>query len=99
MRHLRAHVQRRPVRDAPRDVVCTGSCAMRRAAPTTLPSALPPLPPSRTGMAAAQVAAIVDGTTNFPIGGTQDGRWLEAAATAPLLAGNERDRLYAGTNY
>jgi hypothetical protein len=42
------------------------------------------------------VTPIVDGSTGFLIGGSQDGRWLGPNETARLLIGNERYRIYTG---
>jgi hypothetical protein len=42
------------------------------------------------------VAPIVDASTGLLLGGTQHGRWLDPAATAQLLVGNERYRVYSG---
>jgi hypothetical protein len=44
---------------------------------------------------AGPVYPIVDGDTGFLIGGTRGGKWLSDAASAPLLPGGERYRLYS----
>ena len=63
-------------------------------APTSEPAQPIGEPQSEPGMRV--VAPIVDGSTGFLLGGTQHGRWLDPDATAQLLVGNERYRLYSG---
>ncbi len=69
------------------------------------PTAAPVLPTSesvqpteepQSALAMPVVAPIVDGSTGFLLGGTQHGSWLDPDATAQLLVGNERYRLYSG---
>jgi hypothetical protein len=62
--------------------------------PTSEPAQPTEEPQSEPGMGV--VAPTVDGRTGFLLGGTQNGRWLDPDATAQLLAGNERYRLYSG---
>src|SRR5437762_1669442 len=73
--------------------------------PTVAPTAAPVVstsqptqpteePQSEPGMGV--VAPIVDGSTGFLLGGTQNGRWLDPDAMAQLLVGNERYRVYSG---
>jgi len=45
--------------------------------------------------APATVAPIVDARTGFLLGGQRGGEWLDAASTAPLLAGGERYGLFS----
>ena len=71
------------------------------AAPTAepvLPTSEPaqPIGEPQSAPAMRVVAPIVDGSTGFLLGGTQPGRWLDPDATAQLLVGNERYRLYTG---
>src|SRR6266508_4364093 len=69
------------------------------------PTAAPVLPTSEPAQSTEEpqsepgkpvVAPIVDGSTGFLVGGTQNGRWLDPDATAQLLVGNERYRVYSG---
>jgi len=47
--------------------------------------------------AAPRVFPIVDGDTGFLLGGTQNGRWLDAATTAQQMKGGETYRFYTLT--
>jgi hypothetical protein len=62
--------------------------------PTSEPA--PPTEEPQSEPGKPVVAPIVDGNTGFLLGGTQKGRWLDPDATAQLLVGNERYRVYSG---
>jgi len=62
--------------------------------PTSEPA--PPTEEPQSEPGKPVVAPIVDGNTGFLLGGTQNGRWLDPDATAQLLVGNERYRVYSG---
>lgn len=73
--------------------------------PSVMPTTAPVVPTSEPAQPIGEprvepnmgvVAPIVDGSTGFLLGGTQDGRWLDPAETAQMLVGNERYRVYSG---